>query len=104
MPVVKTYVHGVSEASKLLNHYIELVAPTNLSVLITGKSGTGKEYIAQNIHEKSKRSELPFVPVDCGTIPRNWLPVNFWAYKGFFTGAISNKTGHLKLLMEVLCF
>jgi two-component system response regulator HydG len=99
MPVVKkTYVHGVSEASKLLNHYIELVAPTNLSVLITGKSGTGKEYIAQNIHEKSKRSEAPFVPVDCGTIPRELASSEFFGHiKGSFTGAISNKTGHFEI-------
>lgn len=96
--VKKTYIQGVSEASKILDHYIELVAPTNMSVLITGKSGTGKEYVAQNIHEKSKRYDAPFVAVDCGTVPRELASSEFFGHiKGSFTGAISNKTGHFEM-------
>src|SRR5690606_20991581 len=61
-------------------------------------SGTGKEYIAQTIHGKSKRSDKPFIPVDCGTIPRELASSEFFGHvKGSFTGAISNKTGHFEI-------
>ncbi|MFD1079821.1 sigma-54-dependent transcriptional regulator, partial [Longispora fulva] len=56
-----TFIAGVSEASEKLNNYIDLVAPTNMSVLIMGESGTGKEQIAKSIHHKSKRKEAPFI-------------------------------------------
>ena len=60
----------MSDASLKLNDYIELVAPTTMSVLIMGESGTGKEQVAKSIHEKSKRKGAPFVAVDCGAIPK----------------------------------
>jgi two-component system response regulator HydG len=93
----ESYIQGVSDASKKLNDYIRLVAPTNMSVLIVGDSGTGKEYIAKTIHDKSKRSSGSFVPVDCGTIPKEIASSEFFGHvKGSFTGAISNKTGHFE--------
>lgn len=95
--VLDTFVKGVSDASSKLNNYIELVAPTNMSVLIMGESGTGKEQIAKSIHDKSKRSSAPFVAVDCGAIPREIASSEFFGHvKGSFTGAVTNKTGHFE--------
>lgn len=92
-----TYIKGASEASAKLNNYIDLVAPTNMSVLIMGESGTGKEQIAKSIHDKSKRSSAPFVAVDCGAIPRELASSEFFGHvKGSFTGAVNNKTGHFE--------
>ncbi|APG60987.1 sigma-54-dependent transcriptional regulator [Christiangramia salexigens] len=90
-------VKGVSEPSKRLNDYVELVAPTNMSVLITGESGTGKEQIAKSIHLQSKRHSAPFIAVDCGAIPREIASSEFFGHlKGSFTGAINDKTGHFE--------
>ncbi len=63
------YLEGESDAAKELYHYVKLVAPTPMSVLINGASGTGKEYIAHRIHQLSKRSDKPFIAIDCGAIP-----------------------------------
>lgn len=91
------FVKGVSDAALKLNDYIELVAPTNMSVLIMGESGTGKEQIAKSIHDKSKRKDAPFVPVDCGAIPKEIASSEFFGHlKGSFTGAIQDKTGHFE--------
>jgi two-component system response regulator HydG len=91
------FVKGVSDAALKLNDYIELVAPTNMSVLIMGESGTGKEQIAKSIHDKSKRKGAPFVPVDCGAIPKEIASSEFFGHlKGSFTGAIHDKTGHFE--------
>lgn len=92
-----SYIKGVSDASNKLNDYIELVAPTTMSVLIMGESGTGKEQIAQSIHDKSKRKNKAFIAVDCGAIPKELASSEFFGHvKGSFTGAISNKTGHFE--------
>ncbi len=92
-----SYIKGVSEASAKLNNYIDLVAPTNMSVLIMGESGTGKEQIAKSIHNKSKRSQAAFVAVDCGAIPKELASSEFFGHiKGSFTGAVTNKTGHFE--------
>lgn len=92
-----TFIKGVSEASEKLNNYIDLVAPTNMSVLIMGESGTGKEQIAKSIHDKSKRNTAPFIAVDCGAIPRELASSEFFGHvKGSFTGAVTNKTGHFE--------
>lgn len=90
-----SFIRGTSEASKKLHQYIELVAPTNMSVLVIGKSGTGKENIAKTIHDLSARSQKPFVAVDCGAIPREIASSEFFGHiKGSFTGALNNKEGH----------
>lgn len=96
-PQRSTFIKGVSDASIRLNDYIELVAPTNMSVLIIGESGTGKEQVAKSIHEQSRRRNAPFIAVDCGAIPREIASSEFFGHiKGSFTGAISDKTGHFE--------
>ncbi len=89
-----TYIEGQSPAARQLFDHVRLVAPTDMSVLITGASGTGKEYIARRIHEQSNRSKAPFIAVDCGAIPKDLAASEFFGHvKGSFTGAIDNKTG-----------
>ena len=88
------YIEGQSHAARQLYEHVRLVAPTDMSVLVTGASGTGKEYIARRIHEQSNRSKAPFVAVDCGAIPKELAASEFFGHvKGSFTGAIENKTG-----------
>ena len=74
---------------------IKLVAPTDMSVLILGENGTGKEHIAHHLHEKSKRSGKPFVPVDCGSLSAQLAPSAFFGHvKGAFTGADNATQGY----------
>ena len=81
------YIEGQSQAARPLYEHVR-------SVLVTGASGTGKEYIARRIHEQSNRSKAPFVAVDCGAIPKELAASEFFGHvKGSFTGAIENKTG-----------
>lgn len=88
------YIEGQSQAARQLYEHVRLVAPTDMSVLVTGASGTGKEYIARRIHAQSNRSKAPFVAVDCGAIPKELAASEFFGHvKGSFTGAIENKTG-----------
>lgn len=88
------YIEGQSQAARQLYEHVRFVAPTDMSVLVTGASGTGKEYIARRIHEQSNRSKAPFVAVDCGAIPKELAASEFFGHvKGSFTGAIENKTG-----------
>ena len=89
-----SYLEGESDAAKQLYNYVSLVAPTNMSVLINGASGTGKEYVAHRIHQLSKRSDKPFIAIDCGSIPKELAASEFFGHiKGSFTGALSDKTG-----------
>lgn len=88
------YIEGRSDAARRLYEYVRLVAPTNMSVLICGASGTGKEHIAHLIHAGSKRADRPFVAIDCGAIPRDLAASEFFGHvKGSFTGALADKTG-----------
>ena len=74
---------------------IQLVAPTDINVMIFGENGTGKEHIAHHLHEKSKRAGKPFVAVDCGSLSRELAPSAFFGHvKGAFTGADSTKKGY----------
>lgn len=92
-----SFVKGISSHSEQLHEYISLVAPTNMSVLIIGDSGTGKEYIAHSIHTLSKRADKPFIAVDCGAIPKELASSEFFGHiKGSFTGAVNDKTGHFE--------
>ena len=92
------YIEGRGDASRKLYEYIRLVAPTNMSVLVNGASGTGKEHVAQLIHQNSKRAGKPFVAVDCGAIPRELAASEFFGHvKGSFTGAVSDKKGAFEL-------
>ena len=88
------YIEGKSEASQQLYRYVSLVAPTPMSVLILGASGTGKEYVAHRIHELSNRADKPFFAIDCGAIPRDVAASEFFGHvKGAFTGAEQDKKG-----------
>lgn len=90
----KELIKGISKASLKLAEYIELVGPTNMSVLIIGESGTGKEVIAKNIHQASSRKNDSFIAVDCGAIPKELAASEFFGHlKGSFTGAINDKIG-----------
>lgn len=92
-----SFVKGISSTSDKLHEHINLVSPTNMSVLIIGDSGTGKEYIAHTIHLLSKRKDKPFIAVDCGAIPKELASSEFFGHiKGSFTGAINDKVGHFE--------
>lgn len=93
-PPPSDFLEGESDAAKQLYNYVKLVAPTNMSVLINGASGTGKEYVAHRIHQLSKRADRPFVAIDCGSIPKELAASEFFGHvKGAFTGALTDKTG-----------
>lgn len=88
------HLEGESDAAKQLYNYVGLVAPTQMSVLINGASGTGKEYVAHRIHQLSNRKNHPFIPIDCGSIPKELAASEFFGHvKGAFTGALTDKTG-----------
>jgi len=89
---------GESTLIKKVMNQVELVGPTNMSVIIQGKSGTGKEVIANLIHLRSKRKDKPFVAVDCGAIPDTLVESELFGYeKGAFTGAVSTKIGKFEV-------
>lgn len=91
------FIKGKSAKSKELYDFINVVAPTNISVLIIGDSGTGKENIAYSIHKLSKRENMPYVAVDCGAIPKDLAASEFFGHvKGSFTGAVTDKIGHFE--------
>ena len=84
-----------SAAFRQIKERIRLVAPTDMSVLILGENGTGKEHIAQRIHTKSKRADKPFVSVDCGSISPSLAQSAFFGHiKGAFTNAVCDKVGY----------
>ena len=92
------YIEGKSEASRQLYSYVELVAPTPMSVLILGASGTGKEYVAHRIHDLSQRRDRPFFALDCGAIPHDVAASEFFGHKkGAFTGADADKRGAFEI-------
>ncbi len=89
---------GQSPAIQQLLNQVELVAPTDASVLVTGESGTGKELIARAIHEKSDRNERPLIRVNCAAIPKELFESEFFGHvKGAFTGAIKDRIGRFEL-------
>jgi two-component system response regulator HydG len=92
------YIFGDSMAFKQIVQQIELVGPTNYSVIIYGESGSGKEAIAQEIHKRSKRSHKPFVAIDCGALSKERAGSELFGHeKGAFTGALNQKTGSFEL-------
>ncbi|HEY6914375.1 MAG TPA: sigma-54 dependent transcriptional regulator [Paludibacter sp.] len=92
--VASNMILGKSAEAKLMYDHILRVAPTRMSVLIIGESGTGKEYAARMIHEKSPRSNKPFIAVDCGSLSRELAPSELFGHlKGSFTSAVEDKTG-----------
>ncbi len=89
---------GVSEAMEQIRQTIRQVAPTTMTVLITGDSGTGKEVVAQLLHEQSKRSKSAFIAVNCAALPEGVLESELFGHeKGAFTGATARRQGRFEL-------
>lgn len=92
------YVMGDTPEFVNIMKQIELVAPTNFSIIIYGESGSGKEAIAQQIHQKSKRASKPFVAIDCGALSKELAGSELFGHeKGAFTGAVNQKMGSFEL-------
>lgn len=88
---------GQSAALRQIASQIDLVAPTDASVLILGETGTGKGLVAYEIHRRSRRKDYPFVRVNCGSVPRDLFESEFFGHvKGSFTGAIKDRAGRFE--------
>jgi two-component system response regulator AtoC len=89
-----TGIIGESPQIKQVFKQVEIIAPTNMTVIIQGESGTGKELIAHMIHQKSQRRDKPFIPIDCAAMPETLVESELFGYeKGAFTGAEERKEG-----------
>ena len=89
---------GEGEAGKELKKQIENAASEEITVLITGETGTGKEMVARALHRASHRSDAPFVPVNCAALPRDIIEAElFGVEKGAFTGAVESRPGRFEL-------
>ncbi|WP_020528321.1 sigma-54-dependent transcriptional regulator [Flexithrix dorotheae] len=92
--IPQRFIHGTSPESQNVLKHIKLVAPTQMTVVIEGETGTGKEYVANTIHNFSSRAGKPFVAVDCGALSKELAGSELFGHvKGAFTGAIAEKTG-----------
>lgn len=92
------YIFGDSDAFKKILKQIDLVAPTNYSIIIYGESGSGKEAIAQEIHKRSRRKAMPFIAIDCGAMSKELAGSELFGHeKGSFTGALNQKVGSLEI-------
>jgi sigma-54 specific flagellar transcriptional regulator A len=97
LPEINTII-GVSPEIRALRELIKTLGPSDSTVLILGESGTGKELVAKALHECSSRAKGPFIPVNCGAIPRDLLESELFGHKrGSFTGAISDRKGRFQL-------
>ncbi len=89
---------GRSAALRNVLRQVELVAPTDASVLILGESGTGKELVAREIHERSSRRDRPMIKVSCASVPRELYESEFFGHvTGAFTGAVKDRSGRFEL-------
>jgi two-component system response regulator HydG len=92
------YIFSDSPEFKVILKQIDLVSPTNYSILIYGESGSGKEAIAQEIHKRSKRKDKPFVAIDCGALSKELAGSELFGHeKGSFTGALNQKIGSFEI-------
>lgn len=92
------FIVGKSTQSQLVQRAIELIAPSDMSVIIHGETGTGKEFVAQSIHRLSTRSHAPFVAIDCGALPKELAASELFGHvKGSFTGALIDKPGSFEV-------
>ena len=92
------YLVGQDGETSKIYRQIEIVAPTNYSVILYGESGTGKEVIAKTIHEASNRKGKPFIAMDCGTLSKELSGSELFGHvKGAFTGAVTDKEGHFEM-------
>lgn len=97
-PILGEYLVGKDARTIELYRQIDIVAPTNYSVILYGESGTGKEVIAKTIHENSERKNKPFIAMDCGTLNKELAGSELFGHvKGAFTGALTDKEGHFEL-------
>lgn len=88
---------GTCDAMREIYRKLEKVAPTDISVLITGETGTGKELIARELHQRSTRHAGPFITINCGAIPENLLESELFGHvKGAFTGAVATRIGRFQ--------
>jgi PAS domain S-box-containing protein len=89
---------GSSTALRLVQQLVEVVAPTDATVLILGETGTGKELVARAVHRLSPRRSLPFITLNCAAIPTGLLESELFGYeRGAFTGALSQKIGRFEM-------
>ena len=92
------FIVGTSAQSKAVQRHIELIAPSDMSVIINGETGTGKEFAAQSVHKFSKRAGSPFMAIDCGALPKELAGSELFGHvKGSFTGAVADKQGSFEL-------
>ncbi len=85
---------GQSDSIRAISRTIDKVANTDISILVRGETGTGKELIARELHARSNRRDKPFVSINCGAIPENLLESELFGHvRGAFTGAIANRVG-----------
>jgi two-component system, NtrC family, response regulator HydG len=93
----KDFITGTNQRMQEIMQHVEVVAPTDITVMIEGETGSGKEYIARAIHYASKRSQNPFIPIDCGAIPRELANSELFGHiRGAFTGAVNDKIGYFQ--------
>lgn len=89
---------GQSEPTRGIKALIKTLAPSDSTVLITGESGTGKELVAQALHAQGPRHKGPFVPINCGAIPKDLIESELFGHrKGAFTGAFNDRLGRFEL-------
>lgn len=89
---------GVSPALRNVSQQIDLVAPTDSTVLVLGESGAGKEVVARELHRRSSRADRPLIKVNCAAIPRELFESEFFGHvKGAFTGALRDRVGRFEL-------
>jgi sigma-54 specific flagellar transcriptional regulator A len=94
----KTQIIGQSRATQFLRELIQTLAASSSTALVTGESGTGKELVAQALHAQGPRASGPFVPINCGAIPRELIESELFGHrKGTFTGAVSDRLGRFEL-------
>ncbi len=92
------FIVGTSAQSQTVQRHIELIAPSDMSVVIHGETGTGKEFVAQSVHKFSKRNDRPFIAIDCGALPKELAGSELFGHvKGSFTGAITDKQGSFEV-------
>lgn len=97
-PPPTEFIVGKSIQASTVQRHVELIAPSDLSVIIHGETGTGKEFVAQAVHRLSKRADKAFIAIDCGALPKELAGSELFGHiKGAFTGAVNDKEGSFEL-------
>ena len=92
------FIQGQNKHWQEIEHHLQMVGPTQLSVILQGESGTGKEFVARRLHDLSTRASQPFVAIDCGALSNEIAASELFGHvKGSFTGAVSDKKGQFEL-------